>query len=183
MFSTLITVTLFVSLAIQGSFAGFAINTPKLTECTPAQISWAPSVGPYSLEIVSASEPCGNALHTITGLTTTVYEYTSDFKAGTQVLLFVADSAGNDAWSGEITVGGSSNTSCTPGASSTATHSTTAVNKPISSSPSPSPSTSSLPTGLGGAINAGTSGGMLTVHRANTPLLLTALAALIALTL
>ena len=36
MYSTLITVALFVSLAIQGTFAGFAINTPKLTEVLPS---------------------------------------------------------------------------------------------------------------------------------------------------
>lgn len=35
MFSTLITVTLFVSLAIQGTLAGFAINTPALVEVLP----------------------------------------------------------------------------------------------------------------------------------------------------
>lgn len=35
MFSTLITVTLFVSLAIQSTFAGFAINDPPLTQVLP----------------------------------------------------------------------------------------------------------------------------------------------------
>jgi len=180
MFSTLITVTLFVSLVIQGAFAGFAINTPKLVECTPAQISWEPTTAPYAIEIVSASDPCGNALRTIPGLSSTTYNYISDLKAGTKVLLFIADSAGNEAWSNEITIGGSSS-ACTPGASST-TSPSTPVNNPTPQT-APSPSSSPAP-GLGGAINAGSSSsGMLTVHRASTPLLFTALAALLALTL
>jgi hypothetical protein len=175
MFSTLITVALFVSFAVQGTFAGFAINDPPLAACTPVKISWSSGVGPYSLEIVSASDPCGNALQTISGLTSTVYQYTSELKPGTDVLLFVSDSVGNEAWSGNITVGGGSD-SC----ESAAPSSTPVVNNPITQ-----PSQSSLPSnGLGGAINAGSSsGGMLTVHRASTPLLFTALAALLALTL
>jgi len=178
MFSTLITVALFVSLAIQGTFAGFAINTPKLVECTPAEISWAPGDGSYTIEIVSASDPCGDALQTIPGLTSTTYQYTSHLKAGTQVVLFIADTAGNEAWSGAITIGANSS-ACTPSASSI-TSPSAAVNK---ATPSPSPSSSVAPS-LGGAINAGsTSSGLLTVHRASTPLIFTALAALLALTL
>jgi len=176
MFSTLITVALFVSLAIPGTLAGFAINTPKLLECIPAQVSWAPTTPPYTIEVVSASDPCGdNALQTINGLSSTTYQYKSNLKAGTVVLLFIADSAGNEAWSGEITIGGNS-TACAPAASPTPSI------DPTPETP-PSPSSSPAP-GLGGAINAGSSSsGMLTVHRASTPLLFTTLAALLALTL
>ena len=39
---------------------------------------------------------------TITGLTSTIYHYTSDLKAGTEVLLYIADAAGNEAWSGNV---------------------------------------------------------------------------------
>jgi len=181
MFSTLITVALFVFLAIPGTFAGFAINTPKLLECTPAQISWAPSTAPYTIEVVSASDPCGDdALQTIPGLSSTTYQYKSQLKAGTVVLLFIADSAGNEAWSGEITIG-SNSSACAPATSPTTSPSTPVIDPTPQSSLSPS---SSPAPGLGGAINAGSSSsGMLTVHRASTPLLFTALAALLALTL
>jgi len=173
MFYPIITVTLFVSLAIQSTFAGFAINTPSLVECSPVQISWAQGVGPYTIEVVSATDPCGSALDTISNLTSTVFRYTSDFKPGTEVMLFIADSAGNEAWSGNITVGGSPNGTCTSPSTSVNTH-----------FPVASPSPSTVPSGLAGAINAGSSSsGMLTVHRASPPLLFTILAALLALTL
>ena len=44
---------------------------------------------------------CFNS-QTITGLTSTVYHYTTNLNAGTEVLLYVADSSGEDAWSGNV---------------------------------------------------------------------------------
>jgi hypothetical protein len=204
MFSTFITVALFVSLAIQGASATFAINTPTLNQCTPGKISWAAAVAPYTIEVVSADDPCGAALQTIDGLTSTIYQYTTSLKPGTQVMLFIADSAGNEAWSGDITIGGSSDTTCTPGPSTitaSTTNSTTpnTLNTPADVSPNQGSSSSTdvsinqsssssnpSPTpGLGGAINAEpTTSGVLTVHGASTLLLtIMALAATLALTL
>jgi hypothetical protein len=39
---------------------------------------------------------------TISDLDSTVLHYTSELKAGSEVMLFIADSAGNEAWSGNV---------------------------------------------------------------------------------
>lgn len=188
-----ITVALFVSLAIQGASAGFAINTPAMKQCTPVQISWAPGTSPYILDIVSADDPCGAALLTIDDLTSTIYHLTPDWAPGTELVLFVSDNAGDQAWSGNITVGSGSD-ACTSGGStissssesppSTVNPNTPASPAPTSAQGSPAASPSSNTTALGGAINVGTSSGVLTVHRACTPLFsIMALAPILALTL
>lgn len=193
MFSTFITVALFVSLTIKGASAGFAINDPPLKQCTSAQISWSPGTPPYVVEVVSATDPCGAALRTIDGLMSTVYQYTTDLAPGTKVLLYVSDNAGDEAWSGNITIGSGSD-SCTPGGStsSTSSGSPPTVNPNAHASPTPTSAEvppiaapSSNPTGLGGAINVGgTSSGVLTVHGASTLLLsIMALVPVLALTL
>jgi len=186
MFSTFITVALFVSLAVKGVSAEFAINNPDLKHCTPAQISWSPGTAPYIIEIVSAADPCGPVLRTIDGLMSTVYQYATDLASGTKVLLYISDDAGDEAWSGNITVGSGSD-NCTSGGS-TSSGSPLAVD-PASPTPSPAPtngspaSPSSNTTGLGGAINAGSPSGALTVHGASIPLLsVMALISILALT-
>ncbi|KAF8807049.1 hypothetical protein BYT27DRAFT_7190763 [Phlegmacium glaucopus] len=185
MFSTLITVALFVSLAIQGASAGFAINTPNIVQCEPVKVSWASASPPYNIEVVSATDPCGPALDTIWGLTATLFDYSGKVAAGTEVVLYISDSAGNEAWSGNITVGASSNKTCIPGASSIAIPSTptTPVINATPAGSSPSSKSSIVP--LGGAINAGTNiNGAFSVRQASTPLLVIAvLAGMLAVTL
>lgn len=202
-----ITVALFVSLAIQGASAGFAINTPAMKQCTPVQISWTHGTSPYTLDIVSADDPCGAALLTIDDLTSTVYHLTPVWASGTEIILFVSDNADDQAWSGNITVGSGSD-ACTSGGSTISSSSeSSTVNPNTQASPaptsaqgspaaspssntptfaqgSPAASSSSNTTALGGAINVGTSSGVLTVHRACTPLFsIMALAPILALTL
>jgi hypothetical protein len=184
MFSTLITVALFIALTIQGASAGFAISTPKLIQCQPVQVSWAPAHPPYDIEVVAAAEPCGAALDTIWGLTATVFDYSGKIATGTEVVLYISDSVGNEAWSGNITVGPSSNNTCIPGAPPIIP--TNITNPVVHSTPSGSSASSqSSPVPIG-AINAGPNiGGALSVHQASTPLLvITALAGMLfALTL
>jgi len=198
-----ITVALFVSLAIQGASAGFAINTPAMKQGTPVQISWAPGTSPYILDIVSAHDPCGTALQTIDDLKSTVYHLTPRWAPGTEVMLFVSDNAGDQAWSGNITIGSSD--ACTSGGSTISSSESSTVNPNTQASPvptsaqgspaaspssnaptfaqgSPAASSSSNTTALGGAINAGTSSGVLTVHRASLFSIM-ALAPILALTL
>jgi hypothetical protein len=182
MFSTLITAALFVSLAIQRASASFAINTPN-PQGSSMNISWAPATPPYTIEIVPADDPCGEALETIPGLTTTKMTYTSKLASGTRVVLYIFDNATNDAWSGQITIGANSN--CTSCAASTPSGVDTPVviSSPTIATPSPSSSLASL----GGAINnaAGApTNGALSVRQASTPVLsIMVLAAMLALTL
>jgi len=112
MFATLFQVTLFCVVALQGVLADFTIYTPQFTQCEPANITWTQSQGPYDLIITPAEDPCGDAIvdfGEINGLSTS---YTVNIAAGTQVVLSLQDSEGEEAWSGTITVNGSDNTSC-----------------------------------------------------------------------
>lgn len=151
------------------------------------KVSWSPGTPPYVLEVVSAADPCGPALRTIDGLKSTVYQYKTDLAPGTEVMLYLSDNAGDEAWSGNITIGsgtctsgGSTSSGSSPTVNANAHASPTPTSTKVALTASPSPNA----TGLGGAINAGTSSGVLTVHRASTPLLsIMALVSILALTL
>jgi len=186
MFSTLITVAPFVSLAIRGASAIFAISTPNFTQCEPAEVSWQRTEPPYKIEVVPANDPCGDALDIISNLTSTVLDYVGNITSGTEVVLYISDSTGNEAWSGNITVGASSNNTCITGVSSTVVLSNTTT-PAAQATHSDSNSSSTSGGALGGAINAQPNpleGGALSVRQATVPLLsITTLVAMLALTL
>ncbi|KAG2338095.1 hypothetical protein BDR05DRAFT_837466, partial [Suillus weaverae] len=112
MFATLFSVTLFVALAIQGVFADFTIDTPSPIQCTGVQITWSASSPPYNLLVVPADDPCGEALVDLGQQTGLSYQWNVALAAGTAAVLFIEDSQGNEAWSGTMTVGASSDSSC-----------------------------------------------------------------------
>lgn len=134
MYSTLITA---VALFAAPALAAFAINEPELKQCQSSKISWSPSNGPYNLIAVSAADPCGEPLAEIGDFTATYTEWKVTLPAGTVVQLSVADKDDNEAWSGNITVGASSDSSCltsAPGATSSSTTSSTTTSDNTSSS-------------------------------------------------
>lgn len=151
MFAALFTITLFVAL-FQRVFADMSIDTPQFTQCQPAEITWNGGNSPYNLIIVSADDVCGNALDDLGDFTTLSTTFTVNLASGTQVVLSLEDASGDEAWSGIITVGDSSDYSClssNPSSLPTTTTTTT-----------PTPSTkSSAPTTTiydpAGAANAG----------------------------
>jgi len=114
MFTTLLTTALLVASATQSVFAGFAINSPALTQCKDATISWEPTKGPYNLIIVKAEDPCGDVLADLGDHTDTSIDYKAALPAGSTVQLSVEDANGDEAWSGTITVAKSDDTSCIP---------------------------------------------------------------------
>ena len=84
MYSTLLSVALFSSLAIQGALADFTVNTPEITQvrpsspvteghpphapishiqCQPVQLTWA-STGAktYNVALVSSANPCDDVM-------------------------------------------------------------------------------------------------------------------------
>ncbi|KAH7912800.1 hypothetical protein BJ138DRAFT_1003640 [Hygrophoropsis aurantiaca] len=146
MFATLFSVTLFVALAVQGVLADFEIYTPTLTQCQQTQISWTQATAPYNLVIVPGDDVCGDALEDLGSISALSLNYTVNLAAGTVVVLFVEDSAGDEAWSGEITIGASSDSSCLSSTSGTSTS---------GSASSPSASASGTPFAPAGAANAG----------------------------
>jgi hypothetical protein len=212
MFSTFLTVALFVAPAIQGALADFAISSPALTQCKQATISWEPTEGPYNLIVVKASDPCGDALVEVGDFDKTSIQWTANIAAGTQVQLSLVDKNDQEAWSKIITVADSSDASClsssgsssaSASASASAASPSSSTGATSSSSTTPGSTTGSSADTTGsdgsdgsdpvvapvGAANAGTLDGSqdsaaFSVRQASTPLLvLSGLAAAFALSL
>jgi hypothetical protein len=114
MFATLVTVTLFAAAAINGAAAQLSIETPTMTTCQPVEITWGATTGPYNLIMVSPDDPCGDAIVDLGDIDGTSVSYTPALAPGTQVELSLVDSLDNEAWSGSITIGQGSDTSCVP---------------------------------------------------------------------
>jgi hypothetical protein len=114
MYSTLFTTTLFFALATLGVRADFTVYTPALTQCQPATLTWDQATGPYDVIVVPASDPCGDEFVDLgDAIDTTSYQWSKvPIPAGTQVMISVVDSTGEEGWSGAITVGPSDDTSC-----------------------------------------------------------------------
>ncbi|KJA19445.1 hypothetical protein HYPSUDRAFT_189856 [Hypholoma sublateritium FD-334 SS-4] len=183
MFSTFLTAALFIAPAIQGALADFAISSPALVQCQNATISWEPTKGPYNLIVVSAANPCGDALVEVGDFSTTLISWKASLAAGTTVQLSLLDASDNEAWSKNITVGASSDASClsnaivkassSSGASvaSTTVASTAASTTLLVAGTSSAASADSSVVPIG-AANAGTLGSAaFTVRQVSTPLL------------
>jgi len=148
MFTTLLTSTLFLALAISGAQAEFAINTPKLVQCQDATLTWAASSGPYNIIVVPENNPCTETLADLGDHTGTTYKWKVNVSAGNTVLLSIEDSKGEEAWSGAITVESSDDASCLPG-------NTNSSSSGVPSSPAPStPATTLVADGPGPSSSA-----------------------------
>ncbi|KAH9903067.1 hypothetical protein C8Q73DRAFT_34199 [Cubamyces lactineus] len=129
MYSTLVSVALFSALAIQGALADFTVVTPsEITQCDSVQLKWdSTGAKTYDVAFVSPEDPCGTTIqdfgddHTVNHITVK-----PAVAAGTKVMISVIDSDGQEGWSGEITVKAGNDTSCLPGAASSAAASTKA---------------------------------------------------------
>ncbi len=63
MYSTLLSVALFSTLAIQGALADFAVNTVDLVQCEPVQLTWDNTGSKsYNVALVSSANPCDDVL-------------------------------------------------------------------------------------------------------------------------
>lgn len=191
MFSTLFTVALLAASA----FADFAVNTPTLTQCQDAQISWQNTKAPYNIIAVPSQNPCGDALADLGDHNATSITWKVALLAGTKVQLSVEDANGDEAWSGIITVAKSSDVSCIspallPPASSKPAAGSTVVVTPTQIVPANIPATTPvnvIPSAVGAAganpLGLG-SNGALTMRQASTPVMvLGALAAILAVSL
>jgi hypothetical protein len=112
MFATLITVALLLAPAIQGVVADFTMDTPELTQCQEAHITWDKTTGPYNLIVVHSDDPCGDPIADLGDHAGPSMSWNVSILAGSQVELSVLDAGGDEAWSGVITVGASTNVSC-----------------------------------------------------------------------
>jgi len=196
MFSTLLTIALFVAPAIQGVFAEFSISTPDLVQCKSAKISWEETTAPYNLIVVSPEDPCGDALVDVGDFNKSSISWTPNLPAGTLVQLSLEDANGDEAWSGNITIAASDDESCLApefrsnstsssavSGSATVLSGTTLVVAPASTSSSAATASGSV--APVGAANAGTnplSNSGVALRQLSTPVMaLSAIAAGIAL--
>jgi len=150
MFATFITVALFLFPILQGVVADITIYTPTMTQCGDVALNWEPSTGPYNILVVKASDVCGDALFDLGDHAENHITWTkAPVAAGSQIVFTVLDHAGNEGWTGTVTVGPSSDSSC--------------LNQPsaapaANAAPNPSSAahpTSSAPAQAAGAANAG----------------------------
>lgn len=192
MYSTLICLALLTATAAPGVLASFAINDPKLTQCQNSTISWSKGTPPYDLVIVDANDPCGEPILEFNHLTSTVFDWPVGVPENALIQLYVEDAGNNDAWSGTLTVGASSDASCLSQSVLSyfnMTTPSTASDTGATSNGSPAPPSANHSSGLVpvGAANAGTnplSSGALSMRQGTPTMLLIAIyAATIALAL
>lgn len=199
MYSTLFTTTLFFALAALGVRADFTVYTPTLTQCQPATLTWDQATGPYDVIVVPASDPCGDYIADLgDSVDTNSYQWSKvTIPAGTQVLVSVLDSTGQEGWSGPVTVGPSDDTSClssqgapnqgTPNQGTPDQGTPGPSTPPYSPNPEtpthPSPSSSSQPaaTVVGAANNGLMGNGASVLQFSSVAVVMTALGALAAL--
>ncbi|SCZ98831.1 BZ3500_MvSof-1268-A1-R1_Chr3-1g05649 [Microbotryum saponariae] len=93
------------------------INTPtSLIECQPYAVTWSGGTAPYYVSVLPGGQLSATALTTLgeQPTTSTTYTWTVNIASGTTVTLKVLDSAGNSAYTAQVTIqAGSSNTCLT----------------------------------------------------------------------
>jgi len=176
MLSTFLTVALFLAPALQGALAEFAVSTPpELVQCGEGHVGWEPTTGPYNVFVVNPEDPCGEELAHLGETGDTWIDFPVTFAAGTNVQLYIEDATGDDAWSGAVTVGASSDGSCLEGGAAAAAD---------DSSPTHAPTPSVAPIGAANAAGNPLGNAASSVRQINTPLMaLGAIAAFVAVAL
>jgi len=166
MYSTLFTTTLVFALAALRVRADFKVTTVELTQCKPANLTWAQTDGPYNVIIVPSSNPCGDPLVDLGDKDSNKFEWPKvNITAGTKVMISVLDDKDDEGWSSVITVKSSDDSSCL-----------TPQNSPDSPTPDqPDPT-------IVGAANAGLVGnGASMLHLSSAAVGFTAFGVLVAL--
>lgn len=138
MFKSLVSLALVSALVLQGALAEFSVVTPsELVQCQPVTIQWSgAAAGPVDIIFVDPTNPCDSDIADLgTNNTGSQRTWSVALHAGVAAQLSLVDSAGNEAWSGDLTVKNSSDTSCftsstTSGKSSSSTSSSTATVAP-----------------------------------------------------
>ncbi|PSR75610.1 hypothetical protein PHLCEN_2v9090, partial [Hermanssonia centrifuga] len=86
--------------------------------CQDAHITWTEGQGPFNLIVVPSDDPCNEVLADLGDHAGQSMTWHANLAAGTAVMLSLEDATGAEAWSGSITIGGSSDASCLPAVSS-----------------------------------------------------------------
>ncbi|KAL9714384.1 hypothetical protein Ac2012v2_002696 [Leucoagaricus gongylophorus] len=108
MYPTFLSAAFFFVFAINVVLADFAVSNPEITACKgqEVKVSWQPSKSPYNLIVVSADDPCGDALIDAGDFHQTFASFKVDkLEAGQKVQVSLEDADGEEGWSDIITVG------------------------------------------------------------------------------
>lgn len=108
MYPTFLSAALFFVFATNVVLADFAVSNPEITACEgqEVKVSWQPSKSPYNLIVVSADDPCGDALIDAGDFHQTFASFKVDkLEAGQKVQVSLEDADGEEGWSDIITVG------------------------------------------------------------------------------
>ncbi|PBK75699.1 hypothetical protein ARMSODRAFT_403086 [Armillaria solidipes] len=173
MFSTFLTLALVLAPVFNGVLADFTVWAPStVAQCEVFSFAWDSTAFPIDAALVNPQDPCGDFLQDYgSNNWGNSLNVTAAVPAGTSIQLSLVDSKDNEAWSGVITVTGSSDASClgassSSGASATASSTsstasgTTLVVAPGSDAKASSTSASSSATSAGpsapvGAVGSG----------------------------
>ncbi|KAH9940956.1 hypothetical protein B0H21DRAFT_780267 [Amylocystis lapponica] len=191
MLATFLSVALFATLAIKGARADLTIDTPALIQCQPVNITWDQTQGPYNLIVVPADDPCGDIIADLGDFDDTSAQWTPNITAGKAAMFSLEDAAGNEAWSGTMTIQGSNDSSCISGVSSAAVPSSSAVVSSGASTPHLSSSASShassssaaVPVGAAGAGLGPKASGAYSMRQLSLPITIVSVLATIAISL
>jgi len=135
--STFISIALFASV-IHGVVGEFIIDTPtSVKQCSAVKLTWnEEGKAPFNLVAVASADPCGEVLSDLGDHNDNSITWTPSLPAGSKIMLSLEDADGEEAWTGEITIGEGSDdclSSSVKSKSSTAT-STSASSKSTSTS-------------------------------------------------
>jgi len=114
--------SLIVSLALAAAAvqADLYISTPpELKQCEEATFVISGASGSVWPFVVDPNNPCGDPLRELNDATGDL-KWTPDLPVGTNVMVEIEDEAGNQAWSGALTVQPGSDSSCITSQSSSA---------------------------------------------------------------
>ncbi|KAK0223261.1 hypothetical protein IW262DRAFT_812762 [Armillaria fumosa] len=124
MFPTLFTLALV--LVFNGVVADFTVWAPStVAQCEEFSFAWDSTAFPIDAALVNPQDPCGDFLQDYgSNNWGNSLNVTAAVAAGTSIQISLVDSNDNEAWSGVITVTGSSDASCLGGSSSSGASST-----------------------------------------------------------
>jgi len=105
MFATFLTLALFAASAITVRADDLSIGTPSIKQCTPVNLSWKASKGPYNLIVVDPANPCTDVIVDLGDINGTSFSWTPKLKKGTKIQLSLQDANEDEGWSGPITIG------------------------------------------------------------------------------
>jgi len=137
MFAKSLLVSLVLAVASVRAADSLYISTPnELKQCEEATFAIKGANGAVWPFVVNPSAPCDDPLRELKDVTGDL-KWKPDLPVGTSVMLAIEDGAGNEGWSGALTIQPGNDSSCVPSSSSyPPSTSSTPATSPAATSPS-----------------------------------------------